>query len=380
VADANALNRLLATLYAAPARPEMWNVFLKELGLLTGVNKAALISHDFTGKDHRILATLGDSVKDTENVRLYENFYSQVDEWSSRFPKGEDGRVVLGEQIWPQEAMLRSTFYNEFLKKVDISRMACVAINGPPGVFEALSIYRELREDEFDCEQLATLQQLVPHLQTTLYTRRKLLELESRVLDMETALDALSTALVMVDASAKVLFANRNARAILACRDGLLSDGGRLIAQHCTDRTTLRAALATATNIGTGKAAPKPQAALISRATQRPLQIVAVPCRPGLLATPKKAAAIVLITDPDQKPPTQPELLRTLFRLTQAEIKLAVALRNGTSLSEAANLNCIGRETVRSQLKSIFVKTGTRRQSELIGLLVKLPEINMGTE
>jgi DNA-binding CsgD family transcriptional regulator len=197
---------------------------------------------------------------------------------------------------------------------------------------------------------------------------------------METALDALSTALVMVDASAKVLFANRNARAILACRDGLLSDGGRLIAQHCTDRTTLRAALATATNIGTGKAAPKPQAALISRATQRPLQIAAVPCRPGLLATPKKAAAIVLITDPDQKPPTQPELLRTLFRLTQAEIKLAVALHNGTSLSEAANLNCIGRETVRSQLKSIFVKTGTRRQSELIGLLVKLPEINMGTE
>ena len=43
----HALDRLLTALYAAPARPEMWDVFLKEFGTVSGVNKAALIAHDF---------------------------------------------------------------------------------------------------------------------------------------------------------------------------------------------------------------------------------------------------------------------------------------------------------------------------------------------
>ena len=101
-------------------------------------------------------------------------------------------------------------------------------------------------EDEFDREQLAALELVTPHLQTALYTRRKLLELESRVSDMETALDHLHTALVLVDATAKVLFANRNARAIVDCRDGLVFCRGELIAQEVAARTALRAMLATA--------------------------------------------------------------------------------------------------------------------------------------
>jgi DNA-binding CsgD family transcriptional regulator len=116
---------------------------------------------------------------------------------------------------------------------------------------------------------------------------------------------------------------------------------------------------------------------LISRARKRSLQVVAVPCRSETLTLPKKVAALVFISDPDQKTPATAETLRTLFRLTGAEVKLAAALLEGKSLTEAANLNQVGRETVRSQLKSILHKTGTRRQSALIGLLVKLPGANI---
>jgi DNA-binding CsgD family transcriptional regulator len=373
VAHANNLDRLLTTLYAAPTQPEMWNNFLTEFGKISSVNKAALISHRYDVNEHRMLATLGDGVKDKDNIRLYEQFYCQADEWSIRFPKGENGMIVQGEQIWGTDAMLKSTFYNEFLRKVDVLRMACVAFCGAPGVFDALSIYRGPREDEFDRQELVQLGQIVPHLQTALYTRRKLLELESRVSDMETALDTLSTALILVDAANKILFANRNARAILARHDGLTSDGGRLIAQDITDCAALRAVLAGAINSGTGRTGPKPGATLISRATKRALQLVAVSCRPETLAAPKKAAAFVFITDPEQKAPDRAQTLRELFRLTHAEVKLATVLLEGKSLSEAANLNQVGRETVRSQLKSIFHKTGTRRQSELIALLLRLP-------
>jgi DNA-binding CsgD family transcriptional regulator/PAS domain-containing protein len=367
------LDKLLTTLYAAPTHPELWNNFLKEFGEISSVNKAALISHRFDVNEHKMLATLGDGIKDRENIRLYEEFYCQVDEWTRRFPKTENGRLVRGQEIWATEAMLQSTFFNEFLKKVDVLHMVCVAFSGSPGNFEALSLYRGPHEDEFDSEELDHLAQIVPHLQTALYTRRKLLELESRASDMETALDALSTALVLVSATDKILFANRNARAILGCRDGLISDGGRLMAQDTTECAALRAVLAGAISFGTGKAAPKPQAMLISRVTKRPLQLVAVPCRPETLAISRKAAAFVFIADPDQKAPSLAETLHALFRLTHAEVRLATVLLEGKSLSEAAQTNEVGKETVRSQLKSIFLKTGARRQSELISLLLKLP-------
>jgi DNA-binding CsgD family transcriptional regulator len=374
VTQAHSYDRILAALYAAPARPEMWDVFLKQFGMVSGVNKAALISHDFPGNNHRMLATLGDCVKDDENVRLYENVYCQLDEWTVRFPKRTDtGRVVQGEAIWPGGELLKSTFYNEFLQKIDICRMACVAAAGPPGNFEALSIYRGPSEDEFDREQLAALEAIVPHLQIALYTRRKLLELESRVSDMETALDHLSTALVLVDATAKVLFANRKARVILDCRDGLAICRGELIAQERTARAALRAMLAAAINPGIGRDKSNANATLVSRSAKRPLQMVAIPLRLETSTVPEKAVAAVFITDPEQRPAARPEMLRALFGLTPAETKLATILLDGKSLSEAADGNGVGREIVRSQLKSIFLKTGTRRQSELMALMVGLP-------
>jgi DNA-binding CsgD family transcriptional regulator/PAS domain-containing protein len=356
---ATPLNRLLATLYAAPTRPEMWNVFLKEFGTLSGVSKAALISHHFPENNHRMLAALGEEVKDRENVRLYEDFYFNFDEWTSRFTnRAVDGTVVQGEEIWPRSLLLKSTFYNEFLKKVDTCQMACVVATSAPGAFECLSIYRGPHEPDFENEQLAALQLIVPHLRTALYTRSKLLELQSRVSDMETALDSLNSAMVLIDGTGKVVFANRKARAILDRRDGLRFDRGRL---------------ANAISAGMGKTASSARAMLVSRTGKRPLQVAVGPIRPGKLAIPEKAVAIVFISDTEERRLARPEILRALFDLTPAETNLAAHLLDGKSLSEAADHNGVVRETVRSQLKSIFLKTGTRRQGELIAMLLGLP-------
>ena len=44
--------------------------FLQQLAKICGVSKAALIAHNLHEKDHRMLATLGDSVD--ESIPLYE--------------------------------------------------------------------------------------------------------------------------------------------------------------------------------------------------------------------------------------------------------------------------------------------------------------------
>lgn len=367
------LNKLLTTLYSAPMQPEQWDVFLAELSRLSGVSKAALIAHDFNDKDHRISACFGDTVKDS--IDDYESYYCKFDEWTSRFPKGRGaGRVLRGEEIWPEYLMQESIFYNEFLKKYDVCQMAVFAGAGSSDVFEALSIYRGPREAPFDKEQLAVLQILAPHLQTAFSMRRRLLALESRVTDLENALDQLGTALVLVDIEGKPIFANRAARGICGQRDGLYLSASRMAVENPTENGRLREIIAKAISARMSNNLERGGAMLISRVDLRPLQVLAAPFvsnDPG----PKGAVAIVFISDPELKPTLRANILRELYGLTQAETRLALSLLDGRSLIETADSIGVTHETVRSQVKSVLHKTGTRRQGELTRLLSSLPGV-----
>ena len=58
-----------------------------------------------------------------------------------------------------------------------------------------------------------------------------------------------------------------------------------------------------------------------------------------------------------------------MFDLRPAETRIAAALLEGRELLEIVRIYAVSRESIRSQLKSIFLKTGTRRQADLVALL-----------
>lgn len=62
-------------------------------------------------------------------------------------------------------------------------------------------------------------------------------------------------------------------------------------------------------------------------------------------------------------------LIQEAFGFTDAEAQVASQLLKGMSLSDIAESTSRSRETVKSHLKSLFKKTGTRRQAELVSLL-----------
>ncbi|MGH6813058.1 MAG: helix-turn-helix transcriptional regulator [Methylocella sp.] len=73
---------------------------------------------------------------------------------------------------------------------------------------------------------------------------------------------------------------------------------------------------------------------------------------------------------PKPGPPTA--VLARTFRLTPSEAKLAGVIARGASPGIASRELKISRETARNQLKSVFAKTGTHRQSELVALLLQV--------
>jgi DNA-binding CsgD family transcriptional regulator len=106
------------------------------------------------------------------------------------------------------------------------------------------------------------------------------------------------------------------------------------------------------------------------------------PCSPGCRrrrpAPPTTVPRFGLILrDPRQARP-QPDArqLHDLFGLTAAESRIANALLAGQTVETIARDASVRRDTVRAHVKRMLSKTGTRRQSDLLKLLVKtLPNL-----
>jgi DNA-binding CsgD family transcriptional regulator/PAS domain-containing protein len=361
-----AVQRMLVNLYGAPLRPELWGVFLNQLASLHGVTKAALIAHDTTRDEHRILASVGDSV--VESIPAYEGTFGQFDEWAKRAPAKLGKSVVRGEELYPDALLNRSTFYNDFLQPFDVCQMTCIGSAGALGTYDALSVYRGPNEDSFSNELVATLQMLVPHLHTALSVRRKLDQLQGCLNDVESALDSLSLGIVLLRREGTCLFINRAAQAILDRQDGLVIERGALSAQELGDSSSLRQLVDSLTG-RTAAVTPTRNALLISRRKGRPLHLLGTPFRQEALPGTTRATAMIIVCDPENKAPVPAETLTLLFGLTPAEARLAIALANGNSLIEAADRHRVRHDTARKQLKSIFFKTHTNRQGELLRLL-----------
>ena len=85
--------------------------------------------------------------------------------------------------------------------------------------------------------------------------------------------------------------------------------------------------------------------------------------------THSEVYALLTLNALGPKPGPPAAILAKTFRLTPSEAKLACIIARGAPPDIAARELKISRETARNHLKSVFAKTDTHRQSELVALL-----------
>ncbi len=126
--------------------------------------------------------------------------------------------------------------------------------------------------------------------------------------------------------------------------------------------------LRTATDLDALAVAP----IVIRREGRLPIVIRVLPVDGAARSPFLGARAILILSGVDEGEAEALALLRQAFGLTPSEAKIALYLADGKSLEEAAQEMTIAHETTRSHLKSIFRKTGTHRQGELVALVARL--------
>jgi len=112
---------------------------------------------------------------------------------------------------------------------------------------------------------------------------------------------------------------------------------------------------------------------LIERSGRRPLIMNFIPVP---ILSEDGPHSVLLLIDLGSTPQLKASCLEQIFCLTPAESRLTLKLFDGKTLKEAAKHLQVSETTVRAQLKSVFEKTHTHRQSELLALVSHLAALS----
>jgi DNA-binding CsgD family transcriptional regulator len=107
---------------------------------------------------------------------------------------------------------------------------------------------------------------------------------------------------------------------------------------------------------------------VVRRDARRPVVIRVMPVDGAARSPFLNARAVLILADLGSSPTPVFDSFAQAFGLTPAETRLAALIATGVSPKQAAEQLGIARETARTQLKAVFAKTGTHRQSELVFL------------
>jgi DNA-binding CsgD family transcriptional regulator len=184
-------------------------------------------------------------------------------------------------------------------------------------------------------------------------------------------LDGLSAGMCAVDADGRIVHANVACHVILDARDFLSVIGGRLVASDAEIDRTLRELFATAG--GDDAAAGTQGIALPLRAKDgshyaaHVLPLTFGARRLARMARSATTALFICKVAAEFRSPQ--EVIARAYDLTATELRVLLAIVDVGGVPESAVALGIAESTVKTHLGRLFVKTGARRQADLVKIV-----------
>lgn len=297
----------------------------------------------------------------------YANHYVSVDSRVPWMTGGLAGEWRPDQFQFDTRRAERLEIYHDFLRPAGVRRMAAVRLDsGHTGQQQMLSIARAHDAGDFTAEELRRLSLFSPHLVRAAQLREKLDRVQAELAAAQGALAPLPYGTLWLTPAGGVTWISPSAQALLAASDGLGLRQDHLRCANTTLDTRLKQALALATRASgrEGSWLRVPRAA-----SPAPWLLSLIPGDlPSHCGGHGGGQAQVLAILQDSAGPALPPArqLQQLYGLTPAEARLALGLLQDQSPADYAQQQGLSLATVRTQMRSLFSKTGTRRQAELL--------------
>lgn len=355
-------DELVARCYECVLDNAAWRELLRQLVAAGGYQQGALLFWDSAGYRSQV-STISHHC-DPAAIELYNRHYCALDPAPQLLlPRGvgdwyHDGEVLGAERI------RRDPYYQEFHLPSGLRNVSCVKLSDQPDSGIYLSLLTMAGAPPPSAGQRTLLQRLTPHLLVAARLAQRMDDMALELAKRNLLLDQYPTPVWLLDGDSRQLYANPAAERLMGLAHAPLQQhSGRLYGR--TGNTRLQAMIRQAAG----------RDGLLRAGW---LQLVE---QQGLLVSPVRAEypgntlfqrPLVLLTLLENRASPQP--LAELFNLTPAEQRLAELLCEGLLPKECATRLAVSINTVRSQLRALFRKTGTERQTELVQLLTRLQQ------
>lgn len=304
-----------------------------------------------------------------ERLQAYEVRYRPMDLWTLGYQRHYAGREggFTGDMFVPFDALVRSEFYNDFLRPQELHHLCTCVVKerSRAGDLVSFAMFRGPRHKPFEERDRLISQRLTSHLQRALMISDRLNSCERRRRIDAAMLDTAATAIFLVDRSAKVLRLTEAAEGLVRKSVHVQLRLNRLCAVD--DDTRLGDVIREVASSHV-RAPFSRILAIAARNTSDRLHLLIVKAGMHLqghayvIAGPLATSSAARLA----------RHLQFEYCLTPAEIRLCSLLKDGYSLNDVAEKLSLRRSTVVTQVKAVFSKTATNRQSELMKLLIDL--------
>jgi len=373
------LSDLLLDVYEAAATPQHWSKFLENAARELDATKAALHVHYFAPSDTVRTAQGSCAVAigyDASALADYATYYATRDVYvqriRERFPVGIHAGTM--EDLLTSSEFRGTEIYHDFCRPNEVFYNCWSAVEQNDGIAAGLGFIRPEKAKPFEAKDANLLKLLNPHLAKAFRLQHIIEKLTGDSKALLAGVAQFDFGVIALDSEGRITNFSTAAKCLLDQQDGIRIFAGRLEAVQPVEDQRLQEILASATQvIESPHRLPENTLLLSRKSDKKPLQLTAFPFVSSELIFEQRPRVLVFLSDPSSKPTSRAAVLRELYGLTPAESRLADLLLQGYEVREAANHLRTTLETTRFHLKRVLAKTGTRRQAELMRLMLSLP-------
>jgi len=370
---------LIGLIYEASCDTSRWVDVLESVAALTGSKSSALMYRDEEQPAANFNFSYGFS---EEIVHAYETKYYAVDPFFRLSAKTTPiGKSSGDHEMVPDRRELEEIcgeFFTGYMKPYDIWHCGGVNLFLDNNRYAAVSIHRGRKQGPWPRESMQKLDILVPHFQRAFGIHKEFTRMRLKEKALLLALDRLVIGLVLLDQNGELVYSNPMAEGIITNHPAInLAADNTLHATDAKEDIRLGSVIRRAAEeTGEDAEAASNAMGLRHKKASLPLPVLVAPVGhtgiPGASAV-EGAHVAILLADPEQSRAISADFLSEFYSLTQAEATVAIGIANGMTIDDLTAAHGTSRNTIRSQLKSIFSKVNVSRQAELVKTLLTGP-------
>lgn len=367
--------KLIDAVYDAATDVAQWEAALEGIARLFDARSAQLAFVDLEYREVAFTATWGigpDMIARYRQTAMTED--PRLPLWLQNPNRAVHCRMGITDV-----ALHQSLFYQQVLAPAGVEYAMGAMLTDERELAARFGLMRSADQPGWNEDDCADFGLLVPHMRRALQLHRRLATLDLQRSAAIGVLDKLPMGVAVVDQSCRVLFMNDTARQMAQSSGGAFtlrnevffpidatarSDLRRIVDQ------TIAAALDEAPT--PGRALSLPAANAGGSASIWVTSLWRNIRRYGLSPI-NRPLAVLFMSGRTGPAPVIQERLRRLYGLTATESEVTAQIVQGRTVKEAALALDVAESTVRTHVRAIFGKTGTRRLPDLVRLVLSGP-------